>query len=163
VIKVDFSLKEKLDRYLGGELHSYCYQCGACVGDCPAARYSSEFNPRKIMLMTIVGAVEELVRPNSIIWECTNCCNCYERCPQDVRPVEVIIALKNMNTEAGFEPEEVKKVVASIREKGRSAEATKLTNKRRAELGLEPLKEFPADEFARLMSVFEEEKKEDGK
>jgi hypothetical protein len=63
-----------------------------------------------------------------------------------------------MNTAAGFEPEQVKQVVTAIRQNGRSAEATKLTNKRRAELGLAPVKEIPLEEFTKLISDFEEEK-----
>ena len=96
MITINFDFKKKLDKIIGGELHSYCFQCGACVGDCPAARYSKNFNPRLIVLNTILGHYEELLQENSVIWECTNCYNCYERCPQDVRPVEVIMALKNI-------------------------------------------------------------------
>ncbi len=39
---INFQFREELNAIHGGEGHNYCFQCGACVGDCPAARYSSE-------------------------------------------------------------------------------------------------------------------------
>jgi len=51
--KLDFAFREKLNKIIGGEHHNYCYQCGACVAACPAARFSDEFNPRDILLMTL--------------------------------------------------------------------------------------------------------------
>jgi heterodisulfide reductase subunit C len=158
MVVIDFTFKEMLDKLLNGELHSYCYQCGACVGDCPAAKYSKQFNPRKIMLMAVMGMKERLVCKDSIIWECTNCYNCYERCPQDVRPVEVIVALKNMITEAGLEPEEVKQIVDSVKKKGRTVDISDLVNRRRKELGLEPLKEIPIEHIRKVFLNHQEEK-----
>jgi len=43
------------------DLASFCYQCGACVGDCPATTYSQEFNPREIMLKVLYGLGDELL------------------------------------------------------------------------------------------------------
>jgi len=158
MVVIDFTFKEKLDRLIGGELHSYCYQCGACVGDCPAAKYSKQFNPRKIMLMAQMGMKEKLVCKDSIVWECTNCYNCYERCPQDVRPVEVIVALKNMITEEGLEPDDVKKIVDSVKKNGRTVDISNLVNRRRTELGLKPLEEIPLELIKKIFSDYPEEK-----
>ncbi len=75
--KLDFGFREKLNKVVGGEHHNYCYQCGACVAACPAARFSKEFNPRDILLMTLLGEEDKLIREDSIIWQCTNCYSCY--------------------------------------------------------------------------------------
>ena len=93
--KVNYKFREELNEVLGGFSHNYCYQCGACVADCPAHRFLAEFNPRTIILQALYGFEEDLIGPDSHIWNCTNCFNCYERCPQSVNPIEVIIALKN--------------------------------------------------------------------
>ncbi|MDZ7271123.1 MAG: 4Fe-4S dicluster domain-containing protein [candidate division KSB1 bacterium] len=148
---IAFGFRDKLNAVLGGEMHSYCFQCGACVGDCPAARYSPRFNPRMIMLKSIMGLEEELLGEDSVIWLCTNCYNCYERCPQDVRPVEVIIALKNLARAKEHAPQKVASMVNSVKEQGLTASVTSATERMRAELGLPPLPRVPVEELRELM------------
>jgi len=62
---INYQFKKKLNSTLGGEAHSYCYQCGACVGDCPAAMYSVDFNPREILLQALLGDEEALTKEDS--------------------------------------------------------------------------------------------------
>ena len=146
-IIVDFEKRRQLEEILGAEQLSYCYQCGACVGDCPSARFHSLFNPREIMLRALIGDTDELIKKNSIIWKCSNCYNCYERCPQDVRPVEVIIALKNLSTRSESASEEILNIVNRIKDTGYSVPIVSSTNKLRDELGLKPLKKLDNDEI----------------
>jgi heterodisulfide reductase subunit C len=154
MIELDFNFREKLNATIGGDHHSYCFQCGACVGDCPTARYTDRFNPRLIVLRSIFGQAEELTREDSIIWLCTNCYNCYERCPQDVRPVEVIMALKNIATRRGANPEKVRELVGSINRDSRTVVLTSASDRRRETLGLKPVKkEIPADFTALLKEI----------
>lgn len=145
--KLNFEFRERLNKILGGEHHNYCYQCGACVAACPAARFSDEFNPRDILLKTLLGDEEDLIRPDSIIWKCTNCYSCYERCPQDVRPVEVIIALKNLCAQEGVLPEDINKFSETLIKTGRSVIITSTVNRRRQELGLPDLKDVNTKEL----------------
>ena len=153
MVEISFDFKEKLDTAIGGEMHSYCFQCGACVGDCPSARYSKRgFNPRLIVLQTILGMEEDLLKEGSIVWECTNCYNCYERCPQDVRPVEVITALKNMAAKRKTNPEDVQSMVKTVETKGMTTVFTALVDKRRKELGLDNLKETPVSDIHELLT-----------
>jgi heterodisulfide reductase subunit C len=152
MIEIRFDFKETLDAVIGGERHSYCFQCGACVGDCPSAKYSKRgFNPRLIVLQTILGMEEPLLQEGSIIWECTNCYNCFERCPQDVRPVEVITALKNMAAKRESNPEDVRSMVKTVETKGMTTVITALVDKRRKDLGLESLKETPVSDIHQLL------------
>lgn len=148
---VVFEFREKLDSIAEGFRHNYCYQCGACVGDCPAANYSERFNPRLILLKALLGFEDELIGPDSEIWECTNCYTCAERCPQDVRPVDVIIALKNLCFAAGQAPDLVGKVSDSVLVSGITTKVTSLTSKRRAELGLAPMQETPVGELKKIV------------
>jgi heterodisulfide reductase subunit C len=147
---INYNFKKKLDSTLGGEAHSFCYQCGACVGDCPAAMYSADFNPREILLQALLGDEEALTGENSPIWNCTNCYTCYERCPQAVRPVEVIIALKNICYQKMTAAEEVNQIVASVKATGRTVKITSLSDRRRKELGLDEVKIVPMDELKEL-------------
>lgn len=150
-LRVNFALRQRLLATLGGNHLSYCYQCGACVGDCPSARFYPGFNPREIMLTALVGALGPLIAPDSIIWKCSNCYNCYERCPQDVRPVEVIVALKNLATRDGAAPAEVHDTYDMIRRTGRSAPVLADLAARRERMGLPPLASIDLGEIAKLL------------
>jgi heterodisulfide reductase subunit C len=149
--EIDFEFKHIVNAIIGGDHHSHCMQCAACVGDCPAARYSDRFNPRQILLMVITGMSEELLKEDSVIWECTNCYNCFERCPQDVRPVEVIIALKNLATQKKTNPDKVDQLVDAVAMTGRTTMTTSAVNRIRGELGLEDVEELPVDELKKIV------------
>lgn len=150
-VVVDFRFRDKLNKVSGGEHHNYCYQCSACVAVCPAARFAENFNPRTILLKALLGMEEALIGKDSPIWLCTNCYSCYERCPQDVRPIEVIISLKNMAVEKGTAPENVVKLSDNIGKTGISITMTPAVNRIRKELGLPELKSMPLDELKTIL------------
>ena len=149
--KINPEFRDKLNKVLGGFAHNYCYQCGACVGDCPAHRFLPEFNPREIILKCIYGFEEELTGPDSLIWNCTNCYNCYERCPQDVHPIEVIIALKNLSREMGTPTPAVNNILEKVKQKGVTVLSTEMILKRREALGLPEFKEEGQEEVRTLL------------
>jgi len=157
VVRVDFAFKRELAKKVEGDLASYCYQCGACVGDCPATRYSVAFNPREIMLKVLYGLEDELLGENSVLWECTNCYNCHERCPQEVKPVEVIISLKNMLADRGLAPTAADKVIHTCMTSGRTVPDNPAIDKQRAKFGLSPLRPVPMEEIHALLEPLEEE------
>jgi len=149
--KINFEFREKLNAMAEGFRHNYCYQCGACVGDCPANNYSETFNPRIILLKALLGMEEDLIRPDSEIWNCTNCYTCWERCPQDVRPVDVIIALKNLCRQLGKSPEIVQKISGSVMEAGITTGVTSVTVRRREEYNLPPVKDYPVEDIRKII------------
>ncbi len=148
---INYEFRERLNQTIGGFSHNYCYQCGACVADCPAHRFLPEFNPRVIIRQALFGFEEELTGPNAIIWNCTNCYNCYERCPQEVQPIEVIIALKNISRAEGTGPEVIDKLMDRVADTGTTAIFTKLIEKRRRELGLPELKTNCVDDLKKIL------------
>ncbi|UCD64070.1 MAG: 4Fe-4S dicluster domain-containing protein [Candidatus Zixiibacteriota bacterium] len=147
---INFAFREKLDAMAEGFRHNYCYQCGACVADCPAGLYSKTFNPRLIMLKAILGFEDELIGPDTEIWNCTNCYTCSERCPQDVRPVDVIIAMKNLCVKEGKAPDLVTTVSDTVFEAGITTKVTSLAERRRQELGLGPIKQYPVEDLKKI-------------
>lgn len=153
-ITVNFRFRDKLNKVSGGKHHNYCYQCSACVGVCPAARFNKNFNPRQILLRTLLGAENDLLGKDSLIWLCTNCYSCYERCPQDVRPIEVIIALKNMAVEKQTAPPTLAKLSENIAKSGLSVTTSSAIDRRRKELGLPEMKKIPIEE---LNTILEDE------
>jgi len=154
---VNFAFRRELAEKVEGNLASFCYQCGACVGDCPAMTYSSSFNPREIMLKVLYGLGDELICENSIVWQCTNCYNCSERCPQDVKPVEVIISLKNMLADKGIYPEAVARIITTFEETGRTVPYTSALERQRKAFGLPPLEPVPMEEIRKLFGPEGEE------
>jgi heterodisulfide reductase subunit C len=151
-IQIDHDFREQLGLYLEGDGVNYCYQCGACVGDCPTARFTDKFNPRNIMLAVLYGMKDELVKPESPVWMCSNCFTCFDRCPQDVKPIEVIIALKNLMAREGIIPKGVEPATEGIMKTGRSAIVTPRTIRRREELGLPPLADVPVEQMRAIVS-----------
>jgi heterodisulfide reductase subunit C len=151
IVRVNFDFRRELAEKVEGNLASFCYQCGACVGDCPSTTYGSEFNPREIMLKVLYGLGEELLVKDSILWQCTNCYNCHERCPQEVKPVEVIISLKNMLADLGIYPDAVDKVIQTFEETGRTTPINPAVQRHRERFGLPPLPPVPMDEIRKLM------------
>jgi heterodisulfide reductase subunit C len=157
IVRVDFGFKRLLAETVEGDLANFCYQCGACVGDCPAATYSDDFSPREIMLKVLYGLESELLGEDSVIWECTNCYACHERCPQQVKPVEIIISLKNLMARRGQTPDLVAKVITTFEQTGRTVPYSPAIDKQRAKFGLPPLGEVPMDEIHALLEPAEEE------
>lgn len=76
-----------------------CYNCSACVSECLAAKYGSNFNPRQIVLKVRYGLAGQLLTEHSLLWQCFRCRSCYERCPADLKPVDVIAALRKILAE----------------------------------------------------------------
>lgn len=150
-VVVDFEFRRELAAKIEGNRAAYCYQCGACVGDCPAATYGTTFNPREIMLKVLYGLGDELLGEGSVLWECTNCYSCHERCPQEVKPVEVIISLKNMLADRGRCPDPVAKVIKTFEETGRTTPLSSAVDKQREKFGLPKLKPVPMDEIRALI------------
>jgi heterodisulfide reductase subunit C len=136
---LNFAFREKLNSVAEGFRHNYCYQCGACVAD--------------FLLKAILGFESELISAESEIWDCTNCYTCSERCPQDVRPIDVIIALKNLCVREGKAPQFVGKVYGSVLASGITTKMSSLVEKRRKEFGLAPLKKVPVEELKKMMGL----------
>ncbi len=150
-VRVDFEFRRLVATKLEGNRVSYCYQCGACVGDCPAALYGDGFNPRRIMLAVLYGLKEELLGPGSVLWQCTNCYACSERCPQEVKPVEVILALKNLRADAGLLPPPAATLIRTFESTGRTVVVGPAVQRQRQRFGLEPLPPVPMAEIAALL------------
>lgn len=136
-MKVALDFKELLPTVEEADSVSQCFQCSACVADCPAARRSARFNPREIMLKVLLGLPETLVCENSEVWDCTTCYTCKERCPQGVHPIEVITALKNRIAAEGLLPEKVAAAVEGIKKTDRVIQKSDAISRRRSELGLD--------------------------
>lgn len=110
-----------------------CFQCGTCVSSCMAAKYLGDFNPRIKILSAAYGQKDML---NDVLFKCSTCNNCNERCPQNVNPFEVIVKLKNMAFKLGLLSEEKAGVFKAVTGTGFAFEITSFTDRLREELNL---------------------------
>jgi heterodisulfide reductase subunit C len=134
---------------------SYCYQCSTCSGGCPVALITNgEYNPRKIIELSILGLQDKLVEkqePNS--WLCSTCQKCVELCPQKVELTEIFTLIKNKCFETGKVPEAFLAQAQAVFDNGIAIPYSKAILTRREKLGLPSIKIAPIDE---IKSILEE-------
>jgi heterodisulfide reductase subunit C len=127
----------------GGERILDCYACGTCSASCPIRAIDEEFNPRRIIRLALLGLKEEVLT-SDFIWLCTGCYICQERCPQDVRITDLMMAFRNVATEEGYPHPTVQAIADMVAEHGIIMEIGEFENEKREKLGLPP-RHVPAD------------------
>ncbi|MBI5374436.1 MAG: 4Fe-4S dicluster domain-containing protein [Candidatus Schekmanbacteria bacterium] len=85
-----------------------CYECGACLDDCPSARILEDYDPKAVMEKVIAGKLDDAVNDHRI-WQCLECHTCTELCPQGFGMEKVFTTLKKMAGEQGIRPASVEK------------------------------------------------------
>jgi len=79
-----------------------CDQCGKCPSACPVTARIEGFNPRQIIAKVGLGREDDLIK-SGVIWTCTSCLKCKERCPEEISPYEVILELRREAISEGSE------------------------------------------------------------
>lgn len=93
-IRPDLAFKRELRRVSGASLNQ-CMQCGNCSAVCALAPAERPF-PRKEMVWSGWGLKERLIG-NVDVWLCHQCGDCSSQCPRDVKPSDVISALRKLS------------------------------------------------------------------
>jgi heterodisulfide reductase subunit C len=137
-IEKDSKFLEKIYRTEIGKKLARCFACGTCSSGCPVHKQNPEFDPRKIIRMVLLGMKDELLT-SGIIWLCSTCYTCRERCPQEVGCAEIITELRNIAAEEGNVPEGYKMQMEALRKFGRVYEIEEFDNKKRNKFGLASL------------------------
>jgi heterodisulfide reductase subunit C len=146
------AFSEEVANRHGGETLKSCYQCGTCASSCPVARLDSNFNPREVIKLTLLGEKKEIVSGEAI-WLCTSCFNCQERCPQNVEIAELIYALRNMAIESGKSPNIYADFASALITDGRIVAISKFVEKKREEYGLPSLKPVGIEDLNTILSA----------
>jgi heterodisulfide reductase subunit C2 len=95
----------------------------------------SEFDPRKLIRMILMGLEDEIVKDGTI-WLCSTCYTCIERCPQKVGCAEIITEMRNLTADSARTPEAFKMQMEALRKQGRVYEIEEFDNKKRGKMGL---------------------------
>lgn len=77
-----------------------CIQCGKCTGGCPMA-IKTKLNPRFLIYQLLVAGNGYDIEGLEELWDCTTCSTCSTRCPKQVNPMEMVIALRSAIVERG--------------------------------------------------------------
>jgi heterodisulfide reductase subunit C len=129
---LDPEFAQKVMEEMGEDILA-CFNCGCCTGGCPIVPW--EMNMRKIIQMVILGFTEDVLS-SKIIWFCTECKVCGERCPQKVKPFEIIIALRHLAIEKGIIPLVYRAMALNLEKSGRVAEISEAVELRRERLNI---------------------------
>jgi len=93
-------LGEELRKLISWINPEVCFGCNKCVSGCPVAEIHSEYRPNRIVRLAYLGFIDELIE-SGVIWYCTQCLKCSERCPMEVYPASVVVALRNIASKRG--------------------------------------------------------------
>ena len=130
--KYDLSQKPGADRLLS------CFACLTCVTSCPVTEVNPAFSPLRIIRMAQMGFREEVLK-SDILWLCSSCYACQERCPMEVRITDILTTLKNMASEEGHAPAGIRAQQELVKGNGRIYPLDDFDNKKRKKVDLPSL------------------------
>ncbi len=157
--------KQRLREAVGRMNTEVCDQCGKCPSACPVTARIEDFNPRQIIAKVDLGREEDLMN-SGVIWTCTSCLKCRERCPEEISPYDVILELRREAIAEGkphpASYEEAEKAVTEtgVVQQPQPARTRGRDRKDRAALGLPPAQK-PKDQakYTQAIKEFKEAEK----
>jgi heterodisulfide reductase subunit C len=134
-------------------LLNVCYQCGTCVSSCAGGLVNPEKNIRKLIQNLIDSADVSELKNNDLLWLCTCCYQCEDRCPEGVPLTTLLIRLKNMAVDRGMIPASVQKEIESLATQSFTFPPAKSIIARRKRLGLADLPRPAKAEMEKLIKL----------
>ena len=149
--EMDPRFKYEISKIPGAEKIMLCFQCGTCTADCPIARFSEFYKPRKIARMVQLGLKDRLLSDEAL-WLCSTCFTCVDHCPQGVEIAGIVRALRNLTVkEKGVMPLVFKELASNLLKTGYVYRIPESRQKRREMKGLPSL---PKPNLQDLMKIF---------
>ena len=149
---LDPKFKYEISKVPGAENIKLCFQCGTCTADCPIARFSDIYRPRKLMRMTQLG-MKDRILSSEALWLCAACFTCVDHCPQGVEIASVLRALRNMAVKEGIIPDVFRELTSNILKTGYAYRIPELRLKKRVEQGLPPLPKTNIEDVSKLFDL----------
>ncbi len=147
----DPGFKHEVAAQPGGEGLKVCFGCAACTARCTVGQHMPEYDPRRIIRLTLLGRRQEVLA-SPLIWRCSTCYSCSEVCPQEVRFTDVLTAIKNLAAREGCAPPSARVSAQLLAKQGRLLEVSEFENEKRADLGLPPVEQHPQD-FQSILGI----------
>jgi heterodisulfide reductase subunit C len=98
---LDREFTKKASSLIGGQDLTTCFQCAKCSAGCPVSD-KVNIQIHEVMRMLVFGLKEVL--DTDMIWLCTTCYTCQERCPQGIDITDILFGLKNLAFQEGKAP-----------------------------------------------------------
>jgi heterodisulfide reductase subunit C len=141
---LDPEFTERVSQLIGGQDLTACFQCAKCSAGCPV---SDKVNVQihEVMRMLVLGLPEVL--DTDMIWLCTTCYTCQERCPQGIEITDILFGLKNMAFQRNKAPQGY---VSSRQQLYDTGKLYQPTDWEREDLGLEEVPHLELDETKKM-------------
>ena len=134
-------------------LLNVCYQCGTCVSSCAAGLVKPQKNIRRLVQELICVEDESELGDIDLLWLCTTCYQCEDRCPERVPLTSLLVQLKNLAARQGSIPASVQKEVDCLAAHSFTYPPMKSIASRRKRLGLRDLPRPEEGEVKALMDM----------
>jgi len=108
-ISPDIIFKKELKKISGSSLNE-CIQCGTCSAVCSLAPADKPF-PRKEMIWASWGMKDKLIS-NVDVWMCHQCGDCSTYCPREVKPADVLSAVRQQVYKEYAHPDYIAELVS---------------------------------------------------
>ncbi|MDR2966827.1 MAG: CoB--CoM heterodisulfide reductase subunit C [Methanobacteriaceae archaeon] len=115
----------------------HCFQCGTCTGGCPSGR-RTPYRIRQIVRKCLMGLKDEVIS-DPALWLCTTCYTCQERCPREIKIVEIVKMARNIAAENGFMAPAHKATGSFVIKTGHGVPINDATMELRKRVGLDEL------------------------
>ncbi|RBQ23664.1 CoB--CoM heterodisulfide reductase iron-sulfur subunit C [Candidatus Methanobinarius endosymbioticus] len=114
-----------------------CFQCGTCTGGCPSGR-RTPYRVRQLVRKCLVGLKDEVISDDAL-WMCTTCYTCQERCPREIKIVEIVKMARNVAAQNGFMAPAHKATGSFVIKTGHGVPINDATMELRKRVGLDEL------------------------
>ncbi|MBG7609468.1 MAG: 4Fe-4S dicluster domain-containing protein [Anaerolineae bacterium] len=138
----------RLSNHPAGKDAHKCFSCGMCVAGCPVGYHEPQYN-----LVQNLWDAYYLDTLSETLWWCATCFTCQDRCPHDVRMVEIIFLLQQYYVERFGRPEFIDSLVKLVENSGYMGRITPGLNKKREKIGLPPLDTEIGAEIKKLLKA----------
>jgi heterodisulfide reductase subunit C len=151
--ELDPKFKYEMSKMHGAEKVMVCFQCGTCTADCPIARFSEFYRPRRIARMVQIGLKDRLLTDKAL-WLCSSCFTCVDHCPQGVEIAGIVRVLRNMAVaDKNILPLVYKELATNLMKSGFVYEIPESRLQKRVEQGLPPLPKPNVKEVTKIFEV----------
>lgn len=99
--RLDVNFATEVAALEDGKAIKQCIQCGICSASCPVRALLPTFNPRRLIAKVLLGLKEEVLASEEI-WFCARCQQCTANCHKNIRPGDIITAVRTLALREGY-------------------------------------------------------------
>ncbi len=142
---LDPEFTAEVSKLIGGQDLTTCFQCAKCSAGCPVSD-KVNIQIHEVMRMLVFGLKEVL--QTDMVWLCTTCYTCQERCPQGIDITDILFGLKNMAYRKGMAPSGYVTSAKALYDVGKLYSPTEWE---REDLGLDDVPELDVSETKKML------------